>query len=185
MKSARQLILVVLSLILGSSLSWAEETKSFSVALPNGRLVAVHIPAPWEQTVVPQPDGRPSIVKILAPGGQVQLQLAFVTEKVGKLETQQDVDQLTNRGNQRYVIGSTEGRLNVRPLSSESGLAAYGIYTDAQVGDTPKANEFRTLHSGFIVVKNQPIAFTVLSNQLESAEQKAAFEIVAKGLTVD
>jgi len=186
MNNHRLLASFVFALILNSPSLLADQSPSFTVAVPKGDKLLVRIPQTWQHKIFqPSPD-LPPTVKIGTLSNSVSLQITLLPDPEGRFATQESVDRAATLANHHYVAGSVEKRPTLTQIVSTNGHGCYAVFTDAQLAasPTPPKGEFRNVVSGVFVINKQLATFTLLTNDPKNAESRQALQIISDGISI-
>lgn len=157
------------------------------VPLPGGRQAALAVFKTMQSTV--RENGqRATTVKIKSKPGQepMSLQITFLANPSGQHFTDDQVSDIVLKMAQPHVEDSFERRARLWETPTEIGTAVFSTLNSREyMGKTPPRGEYRTITVGQIATSETILAFTLLTNGMDTEAFNDGMAILQTALLVD
>lgn len=157
------------------------------VPLPGGRQAALAVFKTMQSTVR-ENGSRATTVKIKSKPGQqpMSLQITFLANPSGNQFTDEQVSDIVLKMAQPHVAGSVERRARLWETPTEIGTAVFSTLNAREYRDkNPPRGEYRTITVGQIATAETILAFTLLTNGMDTEAFNDGMAILQTALLVN
>jgi hypothetical protein len=174
---------VILGLV-GFVLAGPVEAESKTVVIFEGRQVSVDVPSGWTFKESRDRSTGVQTLEILDPGSEIQLDISFLPDSEGQLDSRDALEARMRTAFQFYLDGSVEPDMKFTYFDEPDGLGGYTSFTDRSlVGHKIPKGERLVSTAGMRSWKGTFLIFTLLANAVDTKTYQDALGIVRTGLT--
>ena len=138
-------------------------------------------PAGW--TMTSRSDPRTGAPTTRLSNGAIVLDATFYPDKENRFATKEQMEALMRVSFGHLLEGAVQKEMTFTFTETENGLVGHTAFTDAKwVGREIPKNEWRHATAGVRRWPGTFVHFTILSNDLDSAEYKQALDTVKSGI---
>ena len=171
------LALIALCCTFSSHTIAADATQDRSYTLPERGKLVLAVPQDWSDKVSQPPNKLPPTLRFSGkPDGKFQVLMTplWSPRRDPEFKSPASVRRIVERGAADASKQAVERNIPIVELKGNSGAGFYFFATDR----APAPGEYKYLTQGAIAVGDLVVSFTVLSNDADSAEVKAALEML-------
>lgn len=141
----------------------------------------IDAPAGWTMTT--KPDGRTGASTTRLSNGAIVLDATFYPDKENRFDTKEKMEALMRASFGHLLEGAAQKEMTFTFTETADGLMGHTAFTDAKwVGREIPKDEWRHATAGVRRWPGMFVHFTILSNDLDSAEYKQALDVVKSGI---
>jgi len=174
--------LILLIFTAGIKVLYAGEEGNLSIKyykIPNHGELGLAVPKEWKSSVRQPPDELPPTITFSpATGNAFELLITALWSPRKDLEfnNPREIKNFSESEAQNLASSSVEGTFTLKEIKGEKAVGYCYSFTDKN----PKPGEYKNMTQGAIGVGDLLLTFTFLVNSKDSAEEKAALDMLKK-----